>query len=145
MAFIMDRQTFADLEIFENKENKQSVFKFFDRAISLGGREELLDMFYRPLPNLKSIRERQELIGFLCRENVPISIDRHFLDFIETYLRTGNKPVKVTRINAWHKYLKYLIHPTNEYYIIQRGIRYVIEFLQERILEIIHADSSTSN
>ena len=145
MAFLTDRQTFTDLEIFGDRSKgvKQSVFRFFDRAISHGGREELLDMFYCPLADLKSIRERQELIGYVHREKLPISIDRFLLDFIESYLLLSNKPVKISRLNAWHKSLKYWLQPTNEYYIIQRGIQYIIEFLQE--LYAFAAENSEQN
>ena len=130
-SFLMDRQTFADLEIFEGRGVKNSIFKFFDRAISHGGKEELLDMFYCPLSDSKAILERQGLIAYIYSDRLSFSIDRYLLDFIESYLLLSNKPVKVSRFNAWHKYLKYQFQPTNEYYIVQRGIRYVIEFLQE--------------
>ena len=131
MAFIMDRQTFADLEIFEGREVKKTVFKYFDRAISHGGREELFEMFHSPQSDIKKIRERQDIIRYVCRKKLSFSIDKYLLDFIEYYLLLSNKPVKVSRLNAWHKYLKYKLQPTNEYYVIQRGIEYVVEFLQE--------------
>ena len=129
MDFTIDRQTFDDLEIFEG--SKKTIFQLFNRAISFGGKEELREMFNYPLSDIRKVRERQELIRFLHREKLPISIDKHFLDFIETYLRLSDKPVKVSWIDAYHKALKYQMKPTNEYYIIQRGIVYVIEYLQE--------------
>ena len=130
-SFLIDRQTFADLEIFEGREDKQSVFRFFNKKISHGGKKELLDMFYCPLSDSTAIRERQELIGYIHSKKLHFSIDPFLLDFIESYLLLGNKPVKISRFNAWHKYLKYQLQPTNEYFIVQRGIKYVIEFLQE--------------
>jgi len=129
-SFLMDRQTFADLEIFDRKGIKKSLFKFFDRAISHGGKEELLDMFYCPLSDTKTIQERQGLIAYIHSGKLFISIDRYLLDFIESYLLLSNKPVEASRFNAWHKNLKYWIRPTNEFYIIRRGIQYIIEFLQ---------------
>jgi len=132
MAFLTDRQTCADLEIFEEKRvKKKSIFKFFDRTISHGGKDELLDMFQCPLTDSKSIRERQCLIKYVYSAKLSLPIDRFLLDFIESYLLLSNKPTHVSRFNAWHKYLKYWLRPTNEYYIIQRGIQYTIEILQE--------------
>ncbi|MDR3093109.1 MAG: hypothetical protein LBU62_00505 [Bacteroidales bacterium] len=131
MHFLVDSQTFADLEIFESKEVKKSVFKLFNRASSHGGKEELLAMFHSPMSDIKKIKERQELIRYIYRENLSIPIDPFLFDFIETYLFLSNKPVYVSRINAWHKALKYRLQPTNEYYLIQRGIDCVIEYLQE--------------
>ena len=103
MAFIMDKQTFADLEIFETKGAKNTIFNFFDKAISHGGREELLDMFYCPLSDIKVIRERQELIQYVYKEKIAVSIDKYLFDFIELYLQQSNRPVKVSRLDAWHK------------------------------------------
>ena len=122
MAFLMDRQTFADLEIFESNDVNQTVFKYFDRAVSRGGREELLDMFFCPLSDISKIQERQEIIHYVYKEKLSFPIDKYLLDFIEYYLLLSNKPVKVSRFDAWHKYLKYKLQPTNDYYIIQRGI-----------------------
>lgn len=128
MAFIIDRQTFADLEIFEGKK---SVSTFFDRPITYGGRKELLDMFNYPLSDIKKIRERQETILYIYKENLNIPLNPFLLDFIESYLLLENKPVKISRFNAWHKALKYWFQPTNEYYLVKQGIEFMIEFLQK--------------
>ena len=130
MAFIIDRQTFDDLEIF-NEKGKKSVFHFFDKAISHGGKEYLRDMFKHPLSDFKEISERQESIHYIYRKGLSFNINKYVLSYIEYYLSLGNKPVRVSRFNAWHKALKYWLRPTNEYYLVQRGIKYVVEFLQE--------------
>ena len=131
MALIIDKQTFADLEILDAKGAKNTVFDFFDKEISHGGREELLNMFYLPLSDINKIKERQELIRYVCKEKLPFSIDKYLLNHFELYLQISNKLVKVSRIDAWHKALKYALKPTTEYYIIKRGIKQVISFLQE--------------
>ena len=130
MAFKMDWQTFADLEIFEGAGVNKSIFKLYNRVISHGGKEKLLEMFHCPLSDIMKIRERQELIHYVYREQLSVTIDPFVLDFIETYLLMGEKPVKLSRLNAWHKAFKYWLQPTNEYYLVQRGIAYMIEFLQ---------------
>jgi DNA mismatch repair ATPase MutS len=130
MAFLIDKQTFADLEIFEGREVKKTIFKFFDRSISSGGKEELLGMFRFPLTDITRIRERQDAIHYVYNEKLSFFIDKYLLDFIEYYLLLGNKPVMVSRFNAWHKFFRYQLQPTNEYFLIQRGIKYLIEFLQ---------------
>ena len=131
MTFLTDKQTFADLEIFESREIKKTVFKFFDRTISNGGKDELLGMFRFPLSDIIKIRERQEAIRYVYKEKLSFFIDKYLLDFIEYYLLLSNKPVTASRFNAWHKYFKYQMKPTNEYFLIQRGIKYLIVFLQE--------------
>ena len=133
MAFIIDNQTFDDLEILE-KKGKKSIFGFFNKAISHGGKEELLAIFNHPLSDFKEISQRQELISYIYREKLSFNIDKFLLNYVEYYLFLGNKPVKISRFNAWHTALKYWLRPTNEYYLIKRGINYVVEFLQELFL-----------
>ena len=130
MAFLADKQTLADLEIFDGKGGR-TIFKIFDRAISHGGKEQLRDMFNHPLSDIKEISERQELINYICNKKLSFNIDKFLLHYIEYYLLLSNKPAKVSIFNAWHKALKYQLQPTNEYYLVQRGIKCVIEFLQE--------------
>ena len=131
MEFIIDKQTFADLEICDPKGINNSIFKIFDKAITNEGRDALLDMFYFPLADEKRIRERQELINYIYKTELPISIDKYLFDFIEVYLQITNIPMKISPLEAWYKAVKYKLKPTTEYYIINRGIVTVIEFLQE--------------
>ena len=65
------------------------------------------------------------------------------LDFIELYLQQCNIPVRVSRLDAFHKAFNYALKPTTEYYIIQRGVKDVIEFLQE--LYSLAIDKSVPN
>jgi DNA mismatch repair ATPase MutS len=130
MAFLVDRQTFSDLEIFEGGRENKSIFKLFNRVITHGGKEKLLEMFYHPLSDIDKIKERQDLISYVHSEKISFVINPFLLDFIETYFLLDDKPVRMSHLNAWHKALKYRLQPTNEYYIKQRGIGYMIEFLQ---------------
>jgi len=131
MAFLMDKQTFADLEILEAKGVEEPIFNIFNKATSHGGKEELLDMFYYPLSDINAIKKRQELIRYFCNEKSLFSIDKYLLYYIELYLQINNCPKKVSRLEAWQKAAKYKIKPITEYYMIQRGVKYVIELLQE--------------
>ena len=131
MDFIMDRQTFADLEINEAYGVKNNVFKLFDKVISKGGKEKLLDMFNHPLADRDKIQERQEVISYIYREKLFFHIDYVSLDFIESYLLMGDKPNRLSRLNAWHKALGFWLRPINENYLKQRGIEYVVELLQK--------------
>ena len=131
MAFLMDRQTFADLEIFEGEKSNRSIFRLFDQAASHGGKQELLKMFDHPLTTAQSIRERQDFIRYLYRGNFFLPVENDSLDFIEFYLNNGNKPTGVSYFRAVEKTIRYWIKPTNDYYVIKRGIVYTIELLQK--------------
>ncbi len=131
MAFLMDRQTFADLEIFEGEKSNRSIFRLFDQAASYGGKQELSEMFYQPLVDSQTIRDRQDLIRYLHQGKLFLLIDKDSLDFIEFYLRIGDKPTKISSFRAIDKAIRYWIKPTNDYYVIRRGIVYTIELLQK--------------
>jgi hypothetical protein len=130
MSFQIDLQTFSDLEIFEGGRGNKSIFKLFNRVMTHGGKEKLFEMFCHPLSDINKIKERQDLISYVHHEHISLVINPFLLDFIETYFLLGDKPVRMSQLNAWRKALKYWIQPTNEYYIKQRGIGYMIEFLQ---------------
>ena len=130
-SFVMDRQTFVDLEIFESRGVNKSIFKLFNRVITSAGKKELIDMFNYPLSDINKIKERQELIKYVNKEFFPITIDPFLLDFIDFYLLLSDKPTTVSWLNAWHNTFKNWLKPTNEYYLIKRGVGYLIEFLQE--------------
>ena len=129
MSFSIDKQTFADLEILE-KEKKQSIFRLFDQTASGGGRQELSEMFHNPLNDTQAINERQDFIRYIYSKKLSFPINKSSLDFIEFYLRTGDKPTKISFFKALDKAVRYLIKPTNDYYVIKRGIEYTIELLQ---------------
>lgn len=131
MAFLMDGQTFADLEIFEGEKSNRSIFRLFDYAASYGGKQELLKMFEHPLTDPQHIRERQDLIRYLYLGKFFLPVEKDSLDFIEFYLNTGDKPTGVSWFRALEKAIRYRIKPTNDYYVIRRGIAYTIELLQK--------------
>ena len=130
MAFLMDKQTFADLEIFEGEKSNRSIFRLFEQTASYGGKQELLEMFYHPLTDPQTILERQDLIRYLHQQESFLLVDKDALDFIEFYLRTGDKPTGVSWFNALRKAIRYWLKPTNDYYVIRRGMVYTIELLQ---------------
>lgn len=128
--FIMDNQTFIDLEIFESRGIDKSIFNLFDKSITRAGREKLIDMFNFPLSDINKIKERQELIKYTTKQETIFTIDPFLLDFIESYLRLSSKSNIISWWRACHKSLREWLKPTNEYYLIKRGIGYTIEFLQ---------------
>ncbi len=130
MKFDIDKQTINDLELFEKKGEK-SVFSLFNYTKSIGGRERLKRMFSNPFTEIDLIEQRIEIIQGFQNINCDFEIDKESLDFIEYYLSQQNKTNHYSIIDSYIKAISYRIRPRNEYYIIQRGIRFLVVLLNE--------------
>jgi len=132
MNFKLDEQTKRDLEIFPETGNK-SLYELFNLCRTQGGRSILNKMMLEPSGDVQFLEQRKNIIAFI-QSNIEfvseLDIDKNSLDFIEHYLRHFNYPTrKPSKFRAVEKALTYRIKPDNDYYIIERGIDYVVELL----------------
>lgn len=129
MKFETDNQTLKDIEIFDSNTSEQSVFSLFDFMRSLGGRDKLRFFLNNPLTDLSEINDRNTTINFWNKIDFvsELDIDKYTLDFIEHYLSQGDYPTKLpSKVRAIEKKIHSKLYSSNEYYIIERGIDYVI-------------------
>lgn len=132
MKFDVDGQTLKDLDIFRTAKNSKSLFDMFNFTVSIGGKNKLYDYLSSPLTSVEEIRGRIDAVKFfqedIVRDN--LEVDKNSLDFIEHYLNMGNYPTKPpSRFFAVEKGLLNKLKPNSEYYIIERGVKYVIELM----------------
>lgn len=131
MQFEIDRQTLSDLAIFEAGDSGNTIFNIFKETVTYGGADQLKYFFDHPLTDHHQITERLNAIKYLQTIDTGLNYDKGSCDFIEHYLKQGNKPVSVSAIRAIEKRIVYLIKGNSEYYIIQRGIEYTIALLKQ--------------
>jgi len=129
MRFEIDKQTTNDLELFEKVKGEKSVFSLFNFTKSIGGKKRLESIFSNPLTDIESIEKRIVIIKYFQSLDVAFDIDKESLDFIEYYLIQQNVPNRFSISKSFFNALGYKLKPKNEYYIIQRGIRFVIMLL----------------
>lgn len=132
MTFQIDSQTLNDLEISSSGKDKKSVFDLFNNVKSLIGKERLHYYLSRPLTDLAEINNRKDAISFFqnleCKGD--IDLDKTALDFIEHYLMQENYPTTPpSKFRALEKAFMQKINSTNEYYIVERGIDYILFLL----------------
>ena len=132
MKFQTDRQTLIDLGIFSSVKGQPSVFDLFNKTKSLLGKEQLLYYLDHPLSDPVELNKRKDAIYFFknltCRHD--LNINKNDLDFIEHYLSHEFYPAKpLSKFRVLYKSLKQKFGPTNEYYIIERGIDYILDLL----------------
>ncbi len=132
MEFDADKQTLDDLEIFDAFKRENSVFGIFNHTTTVGGKNRLIDMFSKPFTNIVHIQERVDGIRFFETEWHLLKWDRQSIDFVEYYLSQGNYPTrKKSYFSAVEDALMYKLKPTEEYYIIERGIGYLVGLLNQ--------------
>jgi DNA mismatch repair protein MutS len=143
MKFEIDKQTINDLELFDKVKGEKSVFSLFNFTKSIGGRKRLESMFRNPLTDKRSIEQRLEIVSDFQRLEGCLDIDKECLDFIEYYLVQSNVPNRFSISHSFLRAFSYKIKPKNEYYIVQRGIRFVVVLLNELYDYATHQQEST--
>ena len=131
MRFDIDKQTINDLELFEKVKGDKSVFSFFNFTTSVGGKKRLERLFHNPLSDIDSIESRIGVIKSFQELRTDFDIDKECLDFVEYYLIQQNIPNRYSVSKSFMKAIGYKINPGNEYYVVQRGIRFVIVLLND--------------
>lgn len=131
MRFDIDKQTTTDLELFEKVKGDKSVFSLFNFTKSIGGKKRLESIFNNPLSDIESIKKRIEIVKYFQELTSGFEIDKECLDFIEYYLIQQNVPNRFSVSKSFFNAISYKLKPKNEYYIIQRGIRYLIVLLND--------------
>jgi len=131
MKFEIDKQTLNDLAIFQNDNSNDSILNLFNKTITYGGRDKLKEFFSYPLTDAEQITQRLDAIRYLQENDIDFTCDRGSCDFIEHYLLQRNKPILVPGIRAIEKWIVYKIKGDSDYYVIERGIEYLLELLQQ--------------
>ena len=122
MIFDTDSQTISDLNIFSGSRDVKSVFDFYNRAQSDGGKEVLYSMMRTPLNDLDEITSRIQSIKFIHDYNLYCEFERKDLVAIEYYLNMDNAVLKDNVLDSLYTHVSNLVHPGNDYYLISRGL-----------------------
>lgn len=141
VKFDIDEQTLKDLEIYPESRFSPSIYSFFNKAKTLGGREGLRYIMRRPLNSYSKLTERRNTIKFFYDTGIRFIVDLNKLDIMETYLNMNVPVWKNNCIDSVYREVMYWMFPTNEHYIIKSGIRYWREFLKylhEKLKDIDH-------
>lgn len=131
MKYIIDKQTAQDLELFEKVKGEKSIFAMFNFTQSVGGKNQLEYMFSNPMVDIDLLEERIQIIQYFQTCPACFKIDKECLDFIEHYLAQQDAPYAFSVYDSMVKAFGNKINPTNEYFVVQRGVRFLIEVLND--------------
>jgi DNA mismatch repair ATPase MutS len=130
MLFGTDKQTIADLDIFPQEKNTFSVFDYYNRLQTYGGKRALQWVMNNPLNDRAEIDARLSVIRFLHDHEIFYKLDKYTLDAIDFYLTHDNIPVlKDNILDSSVDYISNALKPSNNYYLICRGIQSLIDHL----------------
>tara|TARA_R110001583_G_scaffold48896_2_gene153008 strand:- start:10703 stop:12103 length:1401 start_codon:yes stop_codon:yes gene_type:complete len=131
MNFGTDKQTKQDLNLFSKLKGDLSIFDYYNLTKTKGGYLELEKLMESPSCDLNEINQRIETIRFISDHQVKFDFDKDALDFIEHYLNQNTDILRSNLIDSSLSWLKNKIKPSNEYYIITRGLEYLKGYIQE--------------
>ena len=129
-VFELDKQTLDDLAIFPNMAWDRSVLSLFDRAVTIGGKDKLIEIFNHPLTDCEHVVQRIDAIKFLGNTDIDFNFNKGTCDFIEFYVRQLPKPVSVSKVKAIEKKVMFFFNGDNDYYIISRGVENTLHLLK---------------
>lgn len=148
MKFEIDKQTIKDLEIFGSENSDSSIFNFYNKTKTNGGRDFLTEMMKNPLTDIIEINKRTNTIKSFSSFNTELKINSAQLSFIETYIRLNIPSLKNNLISAIFKNLEYKLKPNNDYYLIQSGIEqliHLINYLKEFLSPLKESNNEIIN
>lgn len=131
MTFTIDKQTILDLELKEKNRDENTIFSLFNYTKTNGGKNKLVIFFNNPLSDIEFLEQRIQLLKYFQDSFSIYRFDKECFDFIEFYLRQQNIPYRFSASISVFKAVRNIFKPRNEYYIIQRGIKYLIRTLND--------------
>lgn len=129
MLFETDIQTILDLNIFSQAKGELSVFEVYNKTMTKGGRSELAEMFRYALNDKKEIQKRIENTCFIQDNKLNVNLDEDNIDFIEYYFNLNTSILHDNILDSTFTWISNKIKPSNEYYIISRGLGYLKKHL----------------
>ncbi len=92
---LIDKVTYADLSVFTADEEQVSIFDKLNLTATIGGKEQLQNIFSEPLTSIEAIQERQDVLQFL-EKNInhwPTEISNGTVMVIEKFFATALDPI----------------------------------------------------
>ncbi|MDR3245525.1 MAG: hypothetical protein LBT50_03735 [Prevotellaceae bacterium] len=139
MAFIIDKQTLDDLNVF-GKRGKESIYNMFNTTRTRGGAQILEEMFMYPLSDVEKINRRSGIIRYFQEHEISFPFRGELFDTIEHYLSNTDSRTRLTaEDDTLQRKLKGAMGADPDYEQLHKGVLAAIEIvnnLQSFIVEI---------
>lgn len=130
MAFLIDKQTLSDLQIFGSGQEK-TVYGLFNRTHTRGGAQVLKEHFSYPLSDPDRINLRRDTIRYFLQENLRFPFKSAWFDAIEHYLENQDTrtQLSISESGVLDKLKRYAVSDADDKRI-RSGILACISLLQ---------------
>lgn len=109
MKFIIDRETYNDLEIFNSPD--RSVFSILNNTRTEGGTRLLSETMQEVMNNVEEIEEKRDLIRFFCQEKIDLKVEAIQMENVDFYLLHFNRNcLKSNLIDAFYDHWSYKLN-----------------------------------
>ncbi|MDR2130766.1 MAG: hypothetical protein LBP56_06325 [Odoribacteraceae bacterium] len=145
MAFIIDKQTLDDLNIF-GKRGRDSIYNMFNTTRTRGGAQVLEEMFLYPLSEEEKINKRSSIIRFFQTNGMTFPFRGELFDTIEYYLaNTDNRTRLTPEDNTLQRKLKGAMGADTDYDQLHKGVLAAIEIVSRlrEFLETMEGNNET--
>lgn len=130
--FHFDQQTLRDLELFKDRRDPSpSIFSLFNHSLTPGGRARLEEIMMEPSADLQQLTKRTELFAYLIEHKLKLELRSHQVEAVQRYLELNVALLKSNFLDRWNKTVTEWYNPTNEYYLIDTGLRQLFSVLEE--------------
>lgn len=130
--FHFDQQTLRDLELFKDRRDPSpSIFSLFNHALTPGGSTRLEEIMREPSADLQQLTKRTELFAYLIEHKLKLELRSHQVEAVQRYLELNVALLKSNFLDRWNKIVTEWYNPTNEYYLIETGLRQLFSVLEE--------------
>lgn len=146
MQFELDQQTIKDLGIFGDGRNSKSIFSFYNKTQTIGGRDYLMRIMGTPSSDFQELCSRKSTIEYFSINNIEFDFNESQFGFIERYCKLNIPPLKDNVIYAFFQNLSYTLKPNNDYYIIQTGVlhlKHLFAYLKDFVGKFEHNNLPT--
>ena len=127
MAFIIDKQTQDDLNIF-GKNRNGGIYNLFNTTQTRGGAQVLEELFMVPLSAKDAINRRRDIIKYFCDRQLAFPFRNEAFDAIEYYLgNTDDRTRIAAEEDTLQRKLRHAMGTDTAYALLHKGIIACIE------------------
>ncbi len=139
----IDDTTYDDLSLF-HREEEFSIFHKLDMTRTIGGRDRLLELFYKPLDNLRDIDDTQKILVLLLRyaDRWPLSISNGTIMVMEKFYETQIDDIPQQRIFPYPIFFKLFHGP--DYSLIRYSVGHFADFVRgmDQLVKLLDQEDS---
>lgn len=142
----IDKTTLEDLAIF-NRDEQYSIFHRLNFTRTTGGSDQLKLLFQQPLPDIRAIRQTQEVLQYMkaLLGQWPEEVSNGTLMVIAKFFDTQHEPITSEHAGTLSlEVLTYRMFNSADYSLMRYSLTHVISFIQgmDKLVRLLVSDAA---